>query len=144
MTKLKKAIVLILAILMIIISLNSNIFASQIQQKPSGNNSSNNVSNNTSNEAGNNTSNQPSNNAANNVTNNAQSIVGNNNTNTQGIGITNNAAKPINTSNSAENLPHTGIGDKYFNIALVILLAVVLGMFSFVQYNKITKKENQD
>lgn len=139
MTKLKKAVVLILAILVILISLGSNIFASSIQQRPANNN----TTNNSSNAAGNNTNNN-ANNTSNNVSNNAYSNSVNNNTNSIGGGSTNNAARPINTSNSAENLPYTGIGDKYFNFALVILLALVLGMFSLVQYNKIIKKENQD
>ncbi len=140
MTKLKKAIVLILAILLILVSVNSNIFASTIQQRPANNSTSNNSSSNTSNRTNNNSTNQPSNNNSNNSSN----ISGNNNTNSIGGGSSNNISKPINTSNSTENLPYTGFGDKYFNFALVILLALVLGMFSLVQYNKIIKKENQD
>lgn len=140
MTKLKKSVVLILAIVLVLISVNTNIFASSIQQRPS----SNNTSNNTSNEVRNNATNNTSNNVQNNSANNTSNFVGNNNTNSIGGGITNNTSKQINTSNSTENLPYTGIGDKYFNFALVILLALVLGMFSLVQYNKIIKKEDQD
>lgn len=144
MTKLKKAIVFILAILLILVSVNSNIFASTIQQRPANNSTSNNSSSNTSNRTNNNSTNQPSNNTSNNNSNNSSNISGNNNTNSIGGGSSNNTSKPINTSNSTENLPYTGFGDKYFNFALVILLALVLGMFSLVQYNKIIKKENQD
>lgn len=143
MTKLKKSVVLILAIAIVLISMNTNILASQIQQRPANNNTSNNASSNTSNGTNNNSTNQPSNNTSNNSSNNSSNISGNN-TNFIGGGSTNNAAKPINTSNSTENLPYTGFGDKYLSFALVILLALVLGMFSLVQYNKIIKKENQD
>lgn len=143
MTKLKKASVLILAILLILISVNSNIFASTIQQRPANNSTSNNSSSNTSNGTNNNSTNNSSNNTSNNNSNNSSNIRGNNSSNSIGGG-TNNIASQINTSNSTENLPYTGFGDKYFNFALVILLALVLGMFSLVQYNKIIKKENQD
>ena len=55
--------------------------------------------------------------------------------------VTNRA--PINTTNATQNLPSTGIEDTYLNFALILLLAVVLGMFSIVQYRRIIKKEDE-
>ena len=48
----------------------------------------------------------------------------------------------INSTNTTQNIPKTGVEDTYLNFALFLLLAVVLGMFSLVQYNKIVKKED--
>ena len=75
------------------------------------------------------------NNAASNDTNSVNSIGTQNNT------ITNRA--PINTTNATENLPSTGVEDTYLNFALIILLAVILGMFSIIQYRKIIKNEEE-
>ena len=85
-----------------------------------------NTANNTTNSASNNTSNSASNNTSNRVTNSALNTV---------------TPTPINTTNTTENIPNTGIENTYLNFALILLLAVVLGMFSLVQYNKISKKD---
>ena len=45
------------------------------------------------------------------------------------------------TTNSSEDLPHTGIDKTDFNVAMILLLALVLSMFSLVQYRKISKKD---
>lgn len=52
--------------------------------------------------------------------------------------------QPIAPTNSGEDLPNTGIEDSYFNFALILLLALVLGIFSLVQYNKIIKKDQAE
>lgn len=141
MSNVKKAIVLILAILVIFVCSSTNIFASTIQ--PKSNNTSNNVvSNNATNETANNTANNTTNNVSNNATtNNTVNNISNNSTT---LPVTNNSTHQINTTNATEDIPHTGISDTYFSFALIILLALVLGMFSLVQYNKIIKKEKDD
>lgn len=140
MSNVKKAIVLILAILVIFVCCSTDIFASTIQ--PKTNNTSNNVaSNNVANEAANNATNNVSNNA---TTNNAANNISNVTNNSTTLPVTNNSTHQINTTNATEDIPHTGIGDTYFSFALIILLALVLGMFSLVQYNKIIKKEKDD
>lgn len=141
MAKIKKAIVLILAISAILI-LTNNTFASTIQPRNSNGNG-------TGNEAGNTSENTPSNNASSNTPANNTN---NNNTNNNTSGNTSNSliggtnitnSTPINTTNTTQNIPHTGIDTMYLNFALIILLALVLGIFSLVQYNKIIKKEDE-
>lgn len=142
MAKIKKVVFLILAILSILIFTN-NTFASTIQPKndtgnTSGNTSSNAAENSSNNNTSaiapaNNTSNNTSINAANNTSNTSNSLTGS----------TNNVTTQINTTNTSQNLPDTGIDSTYLNFAFIILLALVLGMFSLVQYNKIIKKENE-
>jgi len=56
----------------------------------------------------------------------------------------NNTSKTINSSNVSENLPNTGLSSAELNLALILLLALVFGMFSLVQYNKIVKKDNEE
>ena len=118
MKSLKKAVVLVLSIL-IILTLTNCSFARVI-----GNSS--NDTNSTDNEVGNNT------------TNNTSSG------NTAAPVVTNNTSKTINSSNVSENLPNTGLSSAELNLALILLLALVFGMFSLVQYNKIVKKDNAE
>ncbi len=125
MREVKKIAVLVLSILVILASAKFTL-AAQIPSSPS-NNSEGNSASNSANESGNN--------AASNDTNSVNSIGTQNNT------ITNRA--PINTTNATENLPSTGVEDTYLNFALIILLAVILGMFSIIQYRKIIKNEEE-
>lgn len=132
MKSLKKAVVLMLSIL-IILTLTNCSFARVI-----GNSS--NDTNNTSNDANdtNNTENSTDNEVDNNTTNNTS------NGNTATPAITNNTPRAINSSNVSENLPNTGLSSAELNLALILLLALVFGMFSLVQYNKIVKKDNEE
>lgn len=122
MKNVKKAFVLLVAILAIVV-FTKNVNAAAI---------STNKTNNTAN-------------TANNVTNNATNTAVNNTANEVQPSETpvNNAYQPINSTNSSENIPHTGIEDSYFNFALILLLTLVLGTFSLVQYNKIIKKDQE-
>jgi len=65
------------------------------------------------------------------------------NNNTSNNLAINNTAKAINTSNSTQNLPNTGLDSTEINFALILLLTLVFGMFSLVQYNKIVKKDEE-
>jgi len=114
MNNLKKAIALVLSI-MVILAFTTFSNATQIM----GNNTS--AANNSSN-----SENEPANTAKNNTNNNL---------------AINNTAKQINTSNSTQNLPNTGLDSTEINFALILLLTLVFGMFSLVQYNKIVKKD---
>ncbi len=129
MKSLKKAVVLVLSIL-VILTLTNCSFARVI-----GNTS--NDTNNTSNDT-NNTDNSTDNEVGNNTTNNTSSG------NTAAPIVTNNTPKAINSSNVSENLPNTGLSSAELNLALILLLALVFGMFSLVQYNKIVKKDNEE
>lgn len=129
MKSLKKAVVLMLSILIILTLANCS-FARVI-----GNSS--NDTNNTSNDT-NNTENSTDNEVDNNTTNNTS------NGNTATPAITNNTPRAINSSNVSENLPNTGLSSAELNLALILLLALVFGMFSLVQYNKIVKKDNEE
>lgn len=128
MEKVKKVIVFMLSVLLIVVFANCT-FAASIQPK-------NDVGNT------NNTINNTNDNTSNNSSNNTSSINSINNTSNSLVGTTNNTTK-INTTNASENLPEAGVEDTYLNFALIVLLALVLGMFSIVQYNKIAKKENE-
>ena len=123
MKNVKKAFVLLVAILAIVV------FTRNVNAAAISTNKTNNTANNTTNSA--------TNNAANTVVNNTQNEV---EPSQQPV---NNAYQPINTSNAAENIPKTGIEDSYFNFALILLLTLVLGTFSLVQYNKIIKKDQE-
>lgn len=137
MTNIKKVIVTILAILAILIFTN-NTFASTIQPR---NDAGNTAGNNSANAPANNSStNAPSNNSS---TNNSANNVANTGSNTS-LGTTNNVSTPINTTNTSQNIPNTGIDPTYLNFALILILTLVLGMFSLVQYNKIIKKDNEE
>ncbi len=137
MKNIKKAVVLLLSVVTILVVANTA-FASTIQPRNTTENgttnsaenettnNATNTANNTTNSASNNTSNSASNNTSNRVTNSALNTV---------------TPTPINTTNTTENIPNTGIENTYLNFALILLLAVVLGMFSLVQYNKISKKD---
>ncbi len=125
----KKIVVLALAILVVFAAFKMS-FAAQIQT-PSSNNTS-------SNESTTNTENEASNSLGNNATASNSTLNGT----TSNTSNTMNANR-INTTNAPENLPSTGIEDTYLNFALIILLALVLGMFSLVQYRRIIKKENE-
>ncbi len=129
MKSLKKAVVLVLSIL-IILTLTNCSFARVIDN-------SSNDTNNTSNDT-NNTDNSTDNEIGNNTTNNTSSG------NTAAPVVTNNTSKTINSSNVSENLPNTGLSSAELNLALILLLALVFGMFSLVQYNKIVKKDNAE
>ena len=134
MKNIKKAVVLLLSVMVIVVAANVT-FASTIQ--PRNTTEDENVSN-TENEDTN-TANS-TNNVANNVTTNTPAnTVSNLSTNTNVVA--GNTSR-INSTNTTQNIPKTGIEDTYLNFALFLLLAVVLGMFSLVQYNKIVKKED--
>ena len=90
--------------------------------------------------------NKTNNNTANNVTNNAVNTTENEvepSEEPSPSPVVNNAYQPINTSNASENIPNTGIDSAYLNFALILLLTLVLGTFSLVQYNKIIKKDQE-
>lgn len=142
MTNIKKAVVLILAILAILIFTN-NTFASTIQPRNDTGNTSENNSNNSSVSPANNSSTNATNNSSRNSSNNSANNVSNNGSNSV-MGGTNNVSTPINTTNTSQNLPNTGIDPTYLNFALILILTLVLGMFSLVQYNKIIKKDNEE
>lgn len=135
MKNIKKALVFIVSILLILAFANFS-FASSITAKNSTNASENSATGNSTDDSAsdNSTDNTPSNNSTSNrITNNSSSL--------NSVNQTSNVAKSINTTNSSEDLPHTGIDKTDFNFAMILLLALVLGMFSLVQYNKITKKD---
>ena len=138
MKNIKKAVAISLAVLFILVYANFT-FASTIQPKniSGGNTSAENTSE--GNTLDENTSANETNTAGNeieNVNNNTANVV--NNT----ASLRNSASNytPINATNSAEDIPNAGI-ENNLNLALFILLAVVLGMFSLVQYRKIIKKD---
>ena len=135
MKNIKKASMLLLSILIIVAIANTSL-ASSIQPRniTTENESTNNsaTKNDTENEAENETENETENEVENNTASN--NLITSNNTSGN--------VSQINTTNSSENIPHTGNENTYVNFAFLLLLAVVLGVFSFVQYNKITKKEN--
>ncbi len=120
MNNLKKTIALVLSI-MVILAFTTFSNATQIM----GNNTT--AANNSSNSE-NEIENEPTNTAKNNTNNNL---------------AINNTAKQINTSNSTQNLPNTGLDSTEINFALILLLTLVFGMFSLVQYNKIVKKDEE-
>ena len=124
MKNFKKAVILMLSILVILAFANTS-----LARTISGGNSTN-TSNTSNTDDENNTTNDVDNNTTGNNTSNAPLM-------------TNNTPKTINSSNVSENLPNTGISSSELNLALVLLLALVFGMFSLVQYNKIVKKDNE-
>ncbi len=125
MKNVRKAVVLLVAILAIF-TFTVNVNAASI----SANRTSNNTSNST-----NSTANNTSTNTVENETEEPANTT---------LNLTHNTYQPINTSNAAENIPHTGIEDSYFNFALILLLTLVFGIFSLVQYNRIIKKDQED
>lgn len=134
MKNIKKALVFVVSILLIFAFANFS-FASSITAKNSTNTSENSATGNSTDDSasGDSTDNTPSNNSTSNrITNNSSSL--------NSVNQTSNLAKSINTTNSSEDLPHTGIDKTDFNVAMILLLALVLSMFSLVQYNKISKK----
>ncbi len=135
MKNIKKALVFVVSILLIFAFANFS-FASSITAKNSTNTSENSATGNSTDDSasGNSTDNTPSNNSTSNrITNNSSSL--------NSVNQTSNLAKSINTTNSSEDLPHTGIDKTDFNVAMILLLALVLSMFSLVQYRKISKKD---
>ena len=135
MKNIKKALVFVVSILLIFAFANFS-FASSITAKNSTNTSENSATGNSTDDAasGDSTDNTPSNNSTSNrITNNSSSL--------NSVNQTSNVAKSINTTNSSEDLPHTGIDKTDFNVAMILLLALVLSMFSLVQYRKISKKD---
>lgn len=135
MKNIKKALVFVVSILLIFAFANFS-FASSITAKNSINTSENSATGNSTDDSasGDSTDNTPSNNSTSNrITNNSSSL--------NSVNQTSNLAKSINTTNSSEDLPHTGIDKTDFNVAMILLLALVLSMFSLVQYNKISKKD---
>lgn len=136
MKNIKKALVFVVSLLLIFTFTNFS-FASSITARNTTNASENSVTNNsTDNSASDNsTDNTVSNNSTSNrITNNSSNSL-------NSVNQTSNTAKTINTTNSSEDLPKTGIDKTYFNFAMILLLALVLSMFSLVQYNKISKKD---
>ena len=135
MKNIKKALVFVVSILLIFAFANFS-FASSITAKNSTNTSENSAAGNSTDDSasGDSTDNTPSNNSTSNrITNNSSSL--------NSVNQTSNLAKSINTTNSSEDLPHTGIDKTDFNVAMILLLALVLSMFSLVQYHKISKKD---
>lgn len=135
MKNIKKALVFVVSILLIFAFANFS-FASSITAKNSTNTSENSATDNSTDDSAsdNSTDNTPSNNSTSNrITNNSSSL--------NSVNQTSNLAKSINTTNSSEDLPHTGIDKTDFNVAMILLLALVLSMFSLVQYRKISKKD---
>lgn len=135
MKNIKKALVFVVSILLIFAFANFS-FASSITAKNSTNTSENSAAGNSTDDSasGDSTDNTPSNNSTSNrITNNSSSL--------NSVNQTSNLAKSINTTNSSEDLPHTGIDKTDFNVAMILLLALVLSMFSLVQYRKISKKD---
>lgn len=135
MKNIKKALVFVVSILLIFAFANFS-FASSITAKNSTNTSENSATGNSTDDSAsdNSTDNTPSNNSTSNrITNNSSSL--------NSVNQTSNVAKSINTTNSSEDLPHTGIDKTDFNFAMILLLALVLSMFSLVQYRKISKKD---
>lgn len=135
MKNIKKALVFVVSILLIFAFANFS-FASSITAKNSTNTSENSATGNSTDDSasGDSTDNTPSNNlTSNRITNNSSSL--------NSVNQTSNVAKSINTTNSSEDLPHTGIDKTDFNVAMILLLALVLSMFSLVQYRKISKKD---
>lgn len=135
MKNIKKALVFVVSILLIFAFANFS-FASSITAKNSTNTSENSATGNSTDDSasGDSTDNTPSNNSTSNrITNNSSSL--------NSVNQTSNLAKSINTTNSSEDLPHTGIDKTDFNVAMILLLALVLSMFSLVQYRKISKKD---
>ena len=134
MRNIKKAIMLLLSILIIAAVANTTL-ASTIQPRNiTENETTNNSSNDTKNETENESENEVENETKNETNTASNNLITSNNT----LGN----VSQINTTNSSENIPHTGNENTYINFAFLLLLAVVLGIFSFVQYNKISKKEN--
>lgn len=135
MKNIKKALVFVVSILLIFAFANFS-FASSITAKNSTNTSENSATGNSTDDSasGDSTDNTPSNNSTSNrITNNSSSL--------NSVNQTSNVSKSINTTNSSEDLPHTGIDKTDFNVAMILLLALVLSMFSLVQYRKISKKD---
>lgn len=130
MKNIKKALVFVVSLLLIFAFANFS-FASSITARNTTNASENSVTNNS-------TDNSTDNTVSNNSTSNR--ITNNSSNSLNSVNQTSNAAKTINTTNSSEDLPKTGIDKTYFNFAMILLLALVLSMFSLVQYNKISKK----
>lgn len=130
MKNIKKALVFVVSLLLIFAFANFS-FASSITARNTTNASENSVTNNS-------TDNSTDNTVSNNSTSNR--ITNNSSNSLNSVNQTSNTAKAINTTNSSENLPKTGIDKTYFNFAMILLLALVLSMFSLVQYNKISKK----
>ncbi len=127
MKNVRKIAVLVLSILVVLVFAKFSL-AAQIPSTSTNNTPTNTSTNSSANEAGNNIT-------ENNTSNTSNAIGTPSNT------VTNRA--PINTTNATQNLPSTGIEDTYLNFALILLLAVVLGMFSIVQYRRIIKKEDE-
>lgn len=130
MKNIKKALVFVVSLLLIFAFANFS-FASSITARNTTNASENSVTNNS-------TDNSTDNTVSNNSTSNR--ITNNSSNSLNSVNQTSNTAKAINTTNSSEDLPKTGIDKTYFNFAMILLLALVLSMFSLVQYNKISKK----
>lgn len=131
MKNIKKALVFVVSLLLIFAFANFS-FASSITARNTTNASENSVTNNS-------TDNSTDNTVSNNSTSNR--ITNNSSNSLNSVNQTSNTAKTINTTNSSEDLPKTGIDKTYFNFAMILLLALVLSMFSLVQYNKISKKD---
>lgn len=132
MKNIKKALVFVVSLLVIFAFANLS-FASSITVKNSTNDNETSAS---QNETDNSTDNVVSNNSTSNK------IVNNSSSSLNSVNQSSNSTKAISSSNSSENLPSAGIDGTYFNMAMILLLALVLCMFSLVQYNKISKKDN--
>lgn len=137
MRNIKKALIFVVSISLIFAFANFSL-ASSITAKNSTNASENSStqddsSDNSTDDSSDNTSSNSS--TSNRITSNSSSSL-----NSVSQSSSSSTSKTINTSNSSENLPKTGIDKTDFNFAMILLLALVLSMFSLVQYNKISKK----
>ncbi len=137
MRNIKKALIFVVSISLIFAFANFSL-ASSITARNSTNASENSsTQDNTSDNSTDDSSDNTSSSSSNKVTSNSSSSL---NSVSQSSSSTS-TSKTINTSNSSENLPKTGIDKTSFNFAMILLLALVLSMFSLVQYNKISKKD---
>lgn len=137
MRNIKKALIFVVSISLIFAFANFSL-ASSITARNSTNASENSsTQDNTSDNSTDDSSDNTSISSSNKVTSNSSSSL---NSVSQSSSSTS-TSKTINTSNSSENLPKTGIDKTSFNFAMILLLALVLSMFSLVQYNKISKKD---
>ena len=137
MRNIKKALIFVVSISLIFAFTNFSL-ASSITARNSTNASENSsTQDNTSDNSTDDSSDNTSSSSSNKVTSNSSSSL---NSVSQSSSSTS-TSKTINTSNSSENLPKTGIDKTSFNFAMILLLALVLSMFSLVQYNKISKKD---
>ena len=142
MRNIRKVVILLLSIV-IILALANFALASTIQPRNISTDNTASDEGNTVSDGGNTSENKTGNTTENKTENNTTNS---SNTTNTASGLSNSASNyasnrsTITTTNSNESIPHTGSEDN-LNLALFLLLAVVLGMFSLVQYRRISKKD---